>query len=377
MQVIDRRNRIVARSDGLGGRVLPEDAATRAALRGRRTAYADDRLGTEPIRVYAAPLGTLGQGPAAGGAVILAGTTADIDRTLDTTRTLVVLCALVAAALAAGLATLLSGRALAPLRRLAGGARAIERSGDASERLPVPPTRDEVGELASTLNAMLASLEHAQEAERRFVGDASHELRTPLTALRGNAAYVARHGADPAALADLEADAARLSALLDDLLALAREDAAAPAAGEPVDLAELARAAADGETRLELPDGPVLVRGERSALERAIGNLVANARRHGPPGGTVTIAAGAHDGRAFVSVADEGPGIPAEQAERAFERFWRAPGARGEGSGLGLAIVRAVAERHGGTVAVDGATFRIELPAVKDLSSSRDTTQRP
>jgi signal transduction histidine kinase len=375
VEIVDRRGRIVARSDGLGGRVLPESAATRAALRGRRTAYANDLLGTEPIRVYAAPLGTLGQGPAAGGAVILAGTTTDIDRTLDTTRTLVVVCALVAAALAAGLATLLSGRALAPLRRLAGGARAIERSGDASERLPVPPTRDEVGELASTLNAMLASLERAQEAERRFVGDASHELRTPLTALRGNAAYVARHGADPAALADLEADAARLSALLDDLLALAREDAAAPAAGAAVDLAELARAAAgDGTTRLELPDGPVLVRGERSALERALGNLVANAHRHGPPGGAVTIAAGERDGRAFVSVADEGDGLTPEQAERAFERFWRAPGARGEGSGLGLAIVRAVAERHGGTVDVEGATFRIELPAVKDLSRSGGTT---
>jgi signal transduction histidine kinase len=306
--------------------------------------------------------------------VILAGTTADIDRTLDTTRTLVVVCALVAAALAAGLATLLSGRALAPLRRLAGGARAIERSGDASERLPVPPTRDEVGELASTLNAMLASLEHAQEAERRFVGDASHELRTPLTALRGNAAYVARHGADPAALADLEADAARLSALLDDLLALAREDAAAPASGAPVDLTELARAAAADGTRLELPDGPVLVRGERSALERALSNLVANAHRHGPPGGAVTIAAGERDGRAFVSVADEGGGLAPGQAERAFERFWRAPGARGDGSGLGLAIVRAVAERHGGTVTVDGATFRIELPAVKDLSRSGGRT---
>jgi two-component system OmpR family sensor kinase len=377
VQVVDRRDRIVARSGGLGGRVLPDNAATRAALHGRRAAYADALLGTDPIRVYAAPLGSLGQGPAAGGAVILAGTTADIDRTLDTTRTLVVVCALVAAALAAGLATLLSGRALAPLRRLVGGARAIERSGDASERLPVPPTRDEVGELASTLNAMLASLERAQEAERRFVGDASHELRTPLTALRGNAAYVARHGADPAALADLEADAARLSALLDDLLALAREDAAAPAAGEPIDLAELARGAADERTRLELPDRPVRVRGERSALERALGNLVANAHRHGPPGGTVTIAAGEADGHAFVSVADQGPGIPPGQAERAFERFWRAPGAHGEGSGLGLAIVRAVAERHGGTVTVDGATFRIELPAVKDLSSSRGTTERP
>jgi len=387
VQVVDRRNRIVARSGGLGGRVLPQDAATRAALRARRPAYADDVLGTEPVRIYAAPLGELGQGQAAGGAVILAGTTADIDRTLDTTRTLVVVCALAAAALAAGLATLLSGRALAPVRRLARGARAIERSGDASDRLPVPAARDEVGELAATLNGMLASLERAREAERRFVGDASHELRTPLTALRGNAAYVARHGADPGALADLEADAARLSALLDDLLALAREDAADPVRGELVDLAEVARAVADGQgdgasaspaataLELDLPRGPVLVRGERLALERAVGNLVANARRHGPPDGRVTVAVRCRaDGRATIAVADEGPGLTGEQATRAFERFWRGPAARGDGSGLGLAIVRAVAERHGGSVRVQGARFTLELPAVKDLSRSAGTT---
>jgi two-component system OmpR family sensor kinase len=376
VQVVDRRDRIVARSDGLGGRVLPDNAATRAALRGRRAAYADDRLGTEPIRVYAAPLGTLGQGPAAGGAVILAGTTADIDRTLDTTRTLVVVCALVAAALAAGLATLLSGRALAPLRRLAGGARAIERSGDASERLPVPPTRDEVGELASTLNAMLASLEHAQEAERRFVGDASHELRTPLTALRGNAAYVARHGADPGALADLEADAARLSALLDDLLALAREDARAPLRGEPVDLGQLAADAAAVDPHATAAGDPVFVLAEKPALERAVGNLVRNARRHGPADGLITITTTAGGDRARITVADEGAGLAPDLAAHAFERFWRAPGAQGEGSGLGLAIVRAIAERHGGSVSVDGPRFTIELPALKDLSKGARTNRR-
>src|SRR5919108_3942328 len=147
------------------------------------------------------------------------------------------------AAAAAALATILARRALGPLRRLSSGARAIERSGDASERLPDPGMRDEVGELADTLNAMLASLQRAREAEQRFVGDASHELRTPLTALRGNAAYVARHGADPAVLKDIEAGAERLSELLDDLLALAREDAAAPAQGEPVRLSELAQGA--------------------------------------------------------------------------------------------------------------------------------------
>ena len=244
VQVVDRRGRIVARSAGLGGRVLPLGAAGTAALRSRRAGVSDETLGTEPVRTYAAPLGELGQGQAAGGAVLVAGTTADIDATLEATRRFVVLAALGAALLAAALATLLAARALRPLRRLSTGARAITRTGDASQRLPVPEAQDEVGQLAGTLNGMLASLERAREAERRFVGDASHELRTPLTALRGNAAYAARHGADAAVLADLEADAERLSVVLDDLLALAREDAAAPAAGEPVDLVAVAREAA-------------------------------------------------------------------------------------------------------------------------------------
>jgi signal transduction histidine kinase len=217
---------------------------------------------------------------------------------------------------------------------------------------------------------MLASLERAREAEHRFVGDASHELRTPLTALRGNAAYVARHGADPAALADLEADAARLSALLDDLLALAREDAAAPAAGEPVDLAELAHEAADDRTDIDAPE-PVLVRGERPALERALGNLLANARKHGPPDGRIAVGVTSAGGRARLTVEDQGEGLSPEQARHAFERFWRGAGARGEGSGLGLAIVRAIAERHGGAVSVDGARFTLELPAVSETSQGR------
>jgi signal transduction histidine kinase len=256
------------------------------------------------------------------------------------------------------------------------GARAIERSGDASERLPAPAARDEIGELAGTLNAMLASLERARASEQRFVADASHELRTPLTALRGNAAYVVRHGADPAVLADIEADAARLSALLDDLLALAREDAAAPATGEPVALEDVARAAAAGD-----PGADVVVRtaglevlGERQTLERAVSNLVRNAREHGPAGGAITITVGRDGERALVSVADEGPGLDGDALEHAFERFWRGAEVRGEGSGLGLAIVRAIAERHGGGVSVDGARFTIELPALRDLSRSGRTT---
>ena len=376
VQVVDRRGRIVARSGGLGGRVLPASEAQRSALGAQRaTGFADGTLGDATIRLYAAPLGAIGGGAAAGGAVVVAGTTADIEETLDATRRLIALCALIAAALAALLATLLARRALNPVRRLSSGARAIERSGDASARLPSPAATDEVGELAATLNAMLASLERARASEQRFVADASHELRTPLTALRGNAAYVTKHGPDPAVLADIESDAARLSALLDDLLALAREDAAAPPAGEPVALEEIARAAVAGDpnARVVVENGAEVL-GERLALERAVSNLVRNARVHGPAGGAITVTVARAGDRARISVADEGDGLDPAALERAFERFWRGPGAGGEGSGLGLAIVRAIAERHGGRVTVDGARFDIELPAIRDLSKSRRTT---
>ena len=288
--------------------------------------------------------------------MIVAGSLADIEQTLSHTRRLVALCALVAAALAAALATLLTRRALRPLTRLSSGARDIARSGDVAERLPEASTHDEVAELAGTLNAMLASLERAREAEHRFVGDASHELRTPLTALRGNAAYIARHGADPAALADIEAGAERLSELLDDLLALAREDAAAPARGERVALSELAVGADDVIVERE-----VSAEIERPAFERAVENLVRNARKHGA--GRVTITVGGEDGEAFIRVQDEGPGVSEAEAEKVFERFARGEHATGEGSGLGLAIVRAIAERHGGRVTVEGSAFTLSVEA--------------
>jgi signal transduction histidine kinase len=158
-------------------------------------------------------------------------------------------------------------------------------------------------------------------------------------------------------IADIEAGAARLSELLDDLLALAREDAAAPVKGEPVRLADLAED--------PVIERDVTVLGERPALERAVGNLVRNAHKHGR--GRVTVTVGGDGEWAFVRVEDEGPGLSPAEAERAFERFYRGAGARGEGSGLGLAIVRSIAERHGGRVEVDGARFTL---VVKELSNS-------
>ncbi|MDA0180671.1 HAMP domain-containing histidine kinase, partial [Solirubrobacter phytolaccae] len=346
VQVVDRSGRIVARSSALGGRVLPID---QAVLRDRQPRLADGRLGTDPVRVYTAPLGELGAGEASGGAVVVASDLATVDSTVDRARVLIAICALVAALLAAAFATWITRRALLPLTRLSAGARAIGRSGDASQRLPEPPIADEIGELAHTLNAMLASLERAQEAEHRFVGDASHELRTPLTALRGNAAYLAKHGPDEAVVQDIADGAERLTVLLDDLLALAREDAAAPLQAERVRLADLAPDA--------IIEQDAWVEGERDALQRAVDNLVRNAHKHGA--GAVTVTVGGDGTHAFVAVEDEGDG-PSDP-DRVFERFHRGPQAQGEGSGLGLAIVKAIAERHGGRVTVDGARFTLVL----------------
>jgi len=146
------------------------------------------------LRLYAAPLADFG-GPAAGGAVVVAASERDMDRTLGNLHLFLVLAGLVAAALAALGVFMLLRRALRPVTRLADAAADVERTGDPRQRLPLPATNDEVGRLAETLNAMLASLERSRDLERRFLADASHELRTPLTALRGNVAYLARHGA--------------------------------------------------------------------------------------------------------------------------------------------------------------------------------------
>jgi two-component system OmpR family sensor kinase len=262
---------------------------------------------------------------------------------------------------------LLMRRALRPLGKLASAAAEIERTSDPRRRLPQAESDDEIGRLAQTLNGMLSALERSREAERRFLADASHELRTPLTALVGNVDYLARHGATDELVAELEDDTRRIAKLADDLLVLSREEAA-ESSDEVVSLDELARETGEA---VAAPPAPVFVRGDRAALERAVANLVENARRHGR--GAITVEAAAHDELATLTVSDEGEGLHGDAAEHAFERFWRgvAPGA---GSGLGLAIVHATAERHGGRAFVDGPRFTIELPRLRVLSETAART---
>src|SRR5262245_34507436 len=370
VEVVDRHDRIVARSLALGGRVLPARTVMRNVVAHGQGRYTNGDLGSDELRLYVAPLAETG-GPAAGGAVAVAASTHDRSSTLANVRLFAFVAALVAAGLAALALTLLMRRALSPLGRLAHGAAEIETTGDPTQRLPEPGSGDELDELARTLNAMLASLERSREGERRFLADASHELRTPLTALLGNVEYVSRHGASPELVAELQADARRLAKLAGDLLILSREEATAPL-DDRVRLDELARDAGADLVAAE----QVSVRGDRLALERALTNLVENARRYGPAGGRITVEVHAVDGLAKLSVSDEGRGLQPYQAARAFERFWRGK-SDGEGSGLGLAIVRATAERHGGRAYAEGARFTIELPALREVSETPATTNAP
>jgi signal transduction histidine kinase len=367
VEVVDRRGRIVARSLARGGRVLPVQRLLRETIAGGVGRYANAELGTDDLRVYVAPLADAG-GPAAGGAVAVAASTHELDSTLSDVHLVVLAAALVAAAAAAAALALLMRRALRPLGRLAHAAAEIERTGDSRRRLPQSEAADEIARLARTLNGMLGALERARDAERRFLADASHELRTPLTALVGNVAYLARHGANDELVRELEHDASRLAKLADDLLALSREEAAAPP-DELVRLDELASTIDGVDVRAP---APVSVRGDRAALERALENLVENARRHGT--GRITVEAGSTNGVALLTVADEGEGLREDEQEQAFGRFWRGHD-HAHGSGLGLAIVRATAERHGGRAYAEGARFTIELPALRVISESAATTK--
>jgi two-component system OmpR family sensor kinase len=234
---------------------------------------------------------------------------------------------------------------------------------------------------------MLAEIEvafadqSASEARlRQFVADASHQLRTPLTSIRGYTELL-RKGAftdeesRQRALSRVEAEAARMSNLVDDLLLLARLDQGRPLADEPVDLCRVAADAVHDARAVE-PDRPielvapatVVVRGDRERLDQVLDNLLANARAHTPPDTAVTVRVVRQGSRGVLSVIDRGPGIPPVEAARVFDRFYRVdPSRSGTGSGLGLAIVRAIAEALGGTAQVSptpggGATFTVSVP---------------
>jgi signal transduction histidine kinase len=309
----------------------------------------------------------------------------DVDATIARVRLLLLLGVLGGTGLALMAGLMLARRAMAPITRLTATAGEIARTRDPSRSVPVPDADDEVAELARTFDEMLRSLDGARaetqsmlDQQRRFVADASHELRTPLTSVLANLELLADslRGDEGDAARSALRSSRRMRRLVADLLLLARADVGREQRHEPVDLARVLVEAASELGPLSenhditLDARPVKVLGARDDLLRLTINLVENAVRHTPPGTRVSVMTAPGPGHtARLIVEDDGPGIPPELAPRLFERFVRGAGDRGGSSGLGLAIVRAVAEAHGGGVALEvpeggGTRFVVALPAL-------------
>ena len=291
--------------------------------------------------------------------------------------------------IAAGAASwLVAGRALRPLDAMANTAEDIGRTQDLSRRLPENEPDDEVGRLQRSFNQMLRQLEDAYHrlqgalvAQRRFVADASHELRTPLTTIRGNVGLLLKRddiAADDrvAALNDIAGESERMSRMVQDLLTLARADAGYHLEKAPIDLLpiiqEVSRQAQtlQPSRHIDLLDGvPAPVYGNADAIKQLLWILIDNAFKHTRDGGRIQLRLDNGQHAARLVVVDDGPGIPTEDLERVFERFYQSDAARsGEGTGLGLAIARWIAKEHGGQVTAandpkGGAAFTVEFPA--------------
>ncbi len=311
--------------------------------------------------------------PVPGGALQAARPLEEVDSSLARLRVALLFAGAAGVALAALLGLVVSGTAVAPLRRLADEAEAVGATGDLSRRVDIEGT-DEIGRLGRRFDEMLAALETSELARRQLVADASHELRTPIATVRTNVDLLARHPdlssqERDAALETARAQLEELSALVTDLVEVARDGSEPAAATQAFRLDDVV---ADAVRRVErahrsvtfvLRSEPVVVDGVPEHVHRAVSNLLDNAAKWSPPGGMVEVAV---DGPEVV-VRDHGPGIDAADLPHVFDRFYRAPAARSTpGSGLGLAIVRRVATEHGGTVtarneADGGACFTLRL----------------
>jgi two-component system sensor histidine kinase MprB len=284
---------------------------------------------------------------------------AEVDATLASLAWTLSLIGLVGIAAAALLGLFVARSSLRPIGKLTDAAEKVAATKQLAERIEVD-REDELGRLAGAFNEMMEALEGSREQQRRLVRDAGHELRTPLTALRTNIEFLAKAGeldeSDKAKVyADLSTELAELTDLVNEVVEVAAEADVAEAETD-VDLGELAeevvgrfRRRASQSLELQLA-APATLRGRRTNLERALGNLIDNAAKWSSPDAAIKVnVAGAR-----VAVENRGPGIAPEDRERVFDRFYRAPSARSKpGSGLGLSIVKQVVDTHGGRVFIE------------------------
>jgi signal transduction histidine kinase len=288
-----------------------------------------------------------------------------------------------------GIGWLMAGLALRPIHRITQTAQEIGAARDFGRRVDHPGPNDEIGQLATTFNSMVAELqdsyvqvEQSLQAQQRFVADASHELRTPLTTLRGNIGLLRR---DPPisdedrddVLEDMVGETERLMRLTNDLLVLARADAKRPLKNEVVAIASLLADTTD-QVKFLAPDRIVVcsqcpdvdITGDRDALRQILLILLDNAIKHTPPDAAITLSGQVANGRVTISIEDDGPGIEPDLLPHVFDRFYRGDEARTEGgAGLGLSIAKELTEAQNGAIAVKselgrGTVFTVTFPKV-------------
>jgi len=384
-QVLDRRGRILDSTPLIRHRSILDAHALALARRHPLTVDTGPLPGLEESsRLLAVPVRSGGRTLVA----VVGASLEDRDDALANLLKLLLIGGPVALLLASLAGYGVAAAALRPVEAMRRRAAAVSTA-EPGQRLPVPPSGDEIARLGETLNAMLARIEEAFAHERAFLADASHELRTPLAILRTELELALQAGRTPQELSDAIASAAeetdRLSQLAEDLLVIARSDQGRlPIRQGEVELPELldrlcerfaARIAGSGR-RISVEPGVATVTADSLRLEQALSNLVENALRHG--GGPIEIASRSAGGRCEIHVMDRGAGFPEGFLDDAFERFSRGDPARSRGgSGLGLAIVAAIATAHGGGAgaanrAGGGADVWIALPLI--VSSSPAAT---
>jgi signal transduction histidine kinase len=376
IQVVDDRGRVRAATPGGDALVplVPTAARARVAA-GQVTSVPGARLGiADSLRV----LGTSAGPPGDRVTVLVAVSSSEATRSVRTVGIVLLVAVPLLVIAFAGACWFLVGAALRPVAALRTGAGALTGT-DSGERLPVPPTRDEVARLATTLNDLLDRLAAGGARQRAFVADAAHELRSPLASMRTQL-EVARAHPEQADWDDTAEgvllDVERLSRLVDDLLLLARlDDARQVRSRGPVDLCAVAasvaeRAVSRVPVRVEAADGPVLALADEDAVVRVLANLLGNADRHAA--GHIAIGVRRDGERAVVTVSDDGPGIPEADRARVFERFARLDESRSVdsgGTGLGLPIVRQLLLANDGTIRLEeagpGLRAVVSLPAAE------------
>jgi two-component system OmpR family sensor kinase len=373
-EVLEADGSVVDSSAAVGNEVLLRPTELAAALRGPLIVNRGPLPGLEESsRLLATPVRAHGHRR-----IVVVGTSTEArnDSLTDLVQ-LLLLGGPVALVLAALAAYGVAAAALHPVEAMRTRASEISAA-EPDQRLPVPPTHDEVARLGATLNDMLERLGEALEHERVFVADASHELRTPLAILRTELELALAEGRSPgelrAAIASAAEETDRLTQLSEDLLTIAQtERGELPLRLSRVELTELLegvrrrfeRRAEEEGRGIEVGGPDQAIRGDRLRLDQAVGSVVDNALRYGD--GAVSLDVSNGDQGIEIRVRDQGPGFPAEFLPRAFERFSRASSSRRDGgSGLGLAIVRTVMRAHGGEAEVGnwegGAEARLTLP---------------